>query len=233
MSNICVTWLIIRCDMTHSSIFSVRLVLRCDAVCCSVAQCCNVLQQHFTLQRDALIGVTWLIHARTVCSHSEHLVPPLIRVTWLIGTCNMTHWYVCHDSLVRATWLIDTCDMTHWYVQHDSLIRVSWLIGTCDMTYWYVWRDSFIHSLLSRSAFVSWHTYTVCWIVCWIHSLLSRSAFVSLIDTCVMTHWCVWHDSLIHSLLSRSAFVSASGPFFHTPSPPRRGVLTQNLFRAC
>jgi len=65
----------------------------------------------------------------------------LICVTWPIDMCDMTHWYVWHDSLIRVTWLIDTCDMTHWYVWHDSLICVTWLIDMCDMTHWYVWQD--------------------------------------------------------------------------------------------
>jgi len=33
--------------------------------------------------------------------------------------CNMTHFYVRHDSFLCSTWLISMCDMTHFYVQHD------------------------------------------------------------------------------------------------------------------
>ena len=88
--------------------------------------------------------------------------------------CDMTHWYLWHDSLMSVSWLIDTCDMTHSYMWHDSFIYVTWLIHkcvmtrvmcvtslmhTCDMTHlhlrhdWltlvtavtYVWHDSFIY----------------------------------------------------------------------------------------
>ena len=64
--------------------------------------------------------------------------------TWLIHMCDMTHWYVWHDSFLCVTWLIHMCDMTHSYVWHDSFICVTWLIHMCDMTHSYVWHDSFI-----------------------------------------------------------------------------------------
>ena len=44
-------------------------------------------------------------------------------------------------SFTPVSWLIDMCDMTHWYVWHDSLcvwygslVCVIWLIGMWDMT---------------------------------------------------------------------------------------------------
>jgi len=53
-----------------------------------------------------------------------------------VPTCDMTHPYVCqdslyvwHDSFISVTWLIHMYDMTHPYVCHDSS---------------YVWHDSFI-----------------------------------------------------------------------------------------
>ena len=57
------------------------------------------------------------------CKQRQNPEVPKLR-----KTCDVTRWYVWHDSFIRATWLIDMCDMTHWYVWHDSLICVTWLI---------------------------------------------------------------------------------------------------------
>jgi len=114
----------------------------------------------------------------------------VIRATWLIRMCDMTHLYVWHDSLRCATksntlyvtvksrfflavwrdsvicvsWLIGMCAVTQWYVCHDSFMCVAWLIDICDMTPIYVCRDS---------------------VIC-----VTRP-----FNLCDMTHSCVWHDS--------------------------------------
>jgi len=72
-----------------------------------------------------------------------------LYVPWLIHMCDMTHWYVWHDTLICVTWLIDMCDMTHSYVWHDSFM--------CVMTDSYVpWP---LH--MSSSQFISWHTWMI------------------------------------------------------------------------
>ena len=69
-----------------------------------------------------------------VSSHaaSSH-ISSMVRHHSCIRMCDCMRWdiWVCstHDSLVRETWLIGTWDMTHWYVRHDSLVRETWLIG--------------------------------------------------------------------------------------------------------
>jgi len=84
------------------------------------------------------VWVTWHTHlcsASTalgcVSRCSEHLgslypppTMPLLCVTWLIHTCDMTHSYVWHDSFLRVTWLIHTCDMIHSHVWHDAPIKI-------------------------------------------------------------------------------------------------------------
>jgi len=49
---------------------------------------------------------------------------------------DVTHSYVWRDSFIRVTWLIHTCDVTHF-------VRVSWLIPF-DVTRSHAWRDSII-----------------------------------------------------------------------------------------
>jgi len=78
----------------------------------------------------------------------------LIRVIWLIHTCEVTHSYVWNDSFMHVTWLIHVCDMTHAYFELGSANQrchdvkhshhMTWLIHTSDMTHSYVWKDSFI-----------------------------------------------------------------------------------------
>ena len=71
----------------------------------------------------------------------------VIRVTWLIHKCDMTHSYVWHDSIwqgISHSWMSHTCDMTHSCMWHESFICVTWLIHMRDVTHSCVWHDSFI-----------------------------------------------------------------------------------------
>jgi len=46
--------------------------------------------------------------------------------------CDMTHSYVCHDSLMCVPCFIHMCDMTCSYVCHVSFIHVTWLFYIYD-----------------------------------------------------------------------------------------------------
>jgi len=48
--------------------------------------------------------------------------------------CDMTHSYMCHDSLVCVTWPIHMCNQTRSYVWHDLVVCVTWLTDMCDIT---------------------------------------------------------------------------------------------------
>jgi len=125
---------------------TVCLIRMFHTVC--VALCCSAHPIRLDVHICLLHGMTTTIAYRA---------PP----KW----CDMTHWYVWHDSLICVTWLVDMCDVTHWYMWHDSFIfwrrrepfqkqlsiayRDSWqcvtcLIHMCDMTRSYVCHDSFI-----------------------------------------------------------------------------------------
>jgi len=64
----------------------------------------------------------------------------LLSVTWCALICDMTHWYVWHDSPIREkhfSCLGRLCrTMCDWYVWHDTLIR--------DMAHGHVWYGSLI-----------------------------------------------------------------------------------------
>jgi len=95
----------------------------------------------------------------------------LAHVTWRVDTCDMSQWYVWHDSLIRVTCLGDMCDMTYRYMCHDSCIPMSFLLT-------YVTHKCALN--------ISWqpihtrtHTHT--------HSL-SLSLSLSLSHSCTHTH---------------------------------------------
>ena len=124
----CVTWLILVFDMTHSCVW-----------------------------HDSFIRVTWLILCVTWLTHMSDMThscvwhDSLIRVnsfmcvTWLIHMCDMTHSSVWHNSSICLTWLIDSRDrLIHMW--HDTLnidVDVTWHIYKYDMTLKNVWHDSF------------------------------------------------------------------------------------------
>jgi len=121
-----------------------------------------------------------------------------------IHECVMTHWYVWHASLICLTWrsfisvsqFTDPCDVTHWYVWHDSLICVPWLIDMCamthwyvdhtwEMTYWYVWHLCVASDMcaITLPFICVWETYVI---------LFSFDNLFN--ESCIATHWHVWHD---------------------------------------
>jgi len=126
-----------------------------------------------------------------------------VCVTWLIGMCDMTHWYVCHNLLICVPWLVRMCVMTGASINVARVPRLPWFlsgnsgmydIGMCDMTY-----DSFIC--------VAWLIY-MCAMTRASINVACVASFDSpgshqeiqvcmtwLIGMCGMTHWYVCHDS--------------------------------------
>jgi len=78
----------------------------------------------------------------------------VIRVTWLIHICDMTHSYLWRDAFVRVTWLIYMCDMTH------SCVRHKWLIHKWDMPHscvsCHIQMSCLIHMRDMIDSYVTW-----------------------------------------------------------------------------
>jgi len=124
--------------------------------------------------------------------------------TWLIDTCDMSHYYVWHGSSICVTRLILVChdsiigrvggsqgwcrcDMTHSHVWHDLSICVTWLIHMCDMIHLYAWRTHPYVRLIHMSDMT--------------HSCMWYDASISVpwfMYMCDGTHQYVWHDSSIY-----------------------------------
>jgi len=137
-----------------------------------------------------------------------HIAPwPMYMLDWLIHICDMTHWYVQHDSLICAPWLIDICNMTHWYVRHDSLIRATWLIDRqhdsficatrrvhmCDMTHSHVRHDSVIPNQCPLPS--CYHPpFQVHNIHIYIHTYIKC-------DDILITHSCLINNSGLHTTI--------------------------------
>jgi len=101
------------------------------------------------------IFVIWRTHMHYMAhSHAPHVIH-MHHTSFACTTplpaymCDVTHWYMWHDSSLCATWLILMCDMTHSHMQCNTLCLCdrycagTWLIHMCDMTRAYVWHDSF------------------------------------------------------------------------------------------
>jgi len=119
------------CDMTHPYVWR-------DSFICVT---------HWHVRHGTLTCVTWLKVKRDEESQKrwrkskESPFSLRLCATWLIHACDVTQFYVCHDSLICVT---------HSHVWHDSLICATWLIPdkgsqrrrysafTC------VWHDSFV-----------------------------------------------------------------------------------------
>jgi len=106
---ICVIWLIHMCTKTHSYVWYY-----------------------------SFIHVPWWIHKDNFGVHSR--------------TCGMTHPHVYHDECICVPGLIHICDITRWYMFHDSFkimlllvaTCVTWLMEMCTLTHSYVYHDGFI-----------------------------------------------------------------------------------------
>jgi len=123
-------------------------------------------------------------------------------VTWLIRMCDMTHWYVWHNSLVCATWLISSMCADE--------ICVPWLIATCDMTHsmcvmthWYhphiwIWHDLY-HPYVLWSVTLSKHdSHSYMWAM----SHLNESREVHIAKSHVT--WSTLHISIMNSICTET-----------------------------
>jgi len=98
-SFICVTWLVLMCAMTHTSVCVLWLM--------------RAVAKHG--RRVVLAQVPWLIH---MCAMT------LSYVWHDPSICAMTHSYVWHDPSMCVPWLIHMCDMTRSYQSNTWCVYV-------------------------------------------------------------------------------------------------------------
>jgi len=169
----CVTWLILRCDESHSVMGSM-----CDVTHSEVL--------HHIHTCDTTHSYEW--HDSFTC------------VAWLVHMCDMTHSHAWYDAfaainewvvkVMPEAWLI--CGYK-WHVRHDSFTCATWLIvnDMCDRTHSHVWHDSFIsrtHSHAWHDSFISWLVTRCCWWAVW----FPFRCVTWLIHMCDMTLSHVW-----------------------------------------
>ena len=182
----CVTWLIDMCDMTYWYVWHDLLI-------------CVTWLTSVTCRQMRRPEVPYMYICMYMCVHTYVCIcvcdiHPC--VTRPIDTCDMTYWYVWHDSFICVTWLIDMCDMTHWYVWHDSLICVAWLIDIWDFTHWCMWHDM-------CDLCVTW-LINMCHMLHWYLRLYSLIHVTwHIFHMCVT---CVWHDSRVWRVCVKRVF---------------------------
>jgi len=125
--------------------------------------------------------------------------PWLIRMRWLIHSCDMTCSCVWHASLISLAKCRD-CDamtysyaMTHSYMWHGS---VTWRIRICDMPHWYVdmihryiWHDSWKYLTESRDCKAMTHLCAMTpWYVDMTHSHIPQNSSICV----AVTRWHVF-----------------------------------------
>jgi len=133
-----------------------------------------------------------------------------VCVTWLIRMCDMTHSYVCHDSL-----LYHTCAMTHYWrwnahtmrsVMNESWHTYEWVTSHIRMSHdthmneschtyhveCYEWVMS--HIWMSRGTHMneSWHTYE------WGMSQIWMRPITRMNKSCYTNEWVMPHVWMSH-----------------------------------
>ena len=195
-SFICVTWLIHKCDMTHSYVWHDSFL------CVSLGPLCLQVRGGWGLwMPDSFICVTWLIHKYDV-THSYvwhdsfHMWDVTDSCVWHDSSNTDDSTLTCFTSILSVCVCVCVCVCriirkdTFWVTSH-----VTWLIRMCDMTH--IWHMGMSHVkhvnnfLTSHVTHVneSCHTFT---------SILSRLECVTwFVYLCDMTNFHVWHDSFL------------------------------------
>ena len=153
---ICVSWLIHMCFMTESCMWnkSYTCVTRLVSFAKEPYKRYHILQKRPIILRSLLIVATpyvkWHIH---MCNMTRFFVrhDSSVCMTWLMHMCVMTHPCVLYDSIISVKRLIQMWWKTRFFVRHDSFLCMTWLIHMCVLTYQYVLSDSIMYGVATIS----------------------------------------------------------------------------------
>ena len=132
-------------------------------------------------------------------------------------TCDTYHPYVWHDSSIRVTWLIHTCDMTHWRTGGVGRTLLQELTCLCVMPHTSIRRvANFVKSRYIFQWVVSYmsmrhvtHIYELC------HMSMRHVTHVCVTHTSIW-HWGMWHISMWHRHHSTMRHVTHGYELCHT-----------------
>jgi len=138
----CVTWLIHTCEASVAVMGTYMRHNSCHTVWCDCRSTGYMYviwpMSHTNTPTVAVLG-TYVWHDCVTRRSTGY-----IRVTWLIQKCDVTHLYVCHDSLMRllsVTWLI----CVTWLIRAIAVCTfTTWLIYMYDATHSCLWHDSLL-----------------------------------------------------------------------------------------
>jgi len=124
----CVTWPIAQCDVTHCN--SVTWLIAEHVPCHTLKWfMSHTGMSRVTHRNESCHTQEWAI-SQTGMSHVTHRKESCHtheRFASHVWMRQVTHMDESRDPLMRATWLIPVCHMTHSWVWHDSLICVTCL----------------------------------------------------------------------------------------------------------
>jgi len=145
---------IIICDMTTPFDESCRIQHRwhhtCNGYKWRVTSTCHLhYMWHHYMWHDSFTYITCdKTHSPT--SYVTWLIDTCI-ITCLYQHAYAYVWYDVFIHKPQMAWLFDMCDMTHWYVWHDSLICVTWLIHLH-----HVWNDYIVRGSWMSTRSMIW-----------------------------------------------------------------------------
>jgi len=181
---ICVTWLIHLCDITLTDGNGEHTRLQVSDY---IIRCVTWHDLLTCLTRDILMRVTWIMHA-CVMTHS-YVWHAFICVTWLF-ICVTSLQLMATANTQDCRWVIlsfhPVCDMT-WltYVcdtTRDIFMRVTWIMHACVMTHSHVWHDSFICVTLLLLMATS-NTQDCRWVILLFHLVCDMVRLIHVCDT--------------------------------------------------
>jgi len=183
-SFLCEKWPIPTCDMTHFYVWYVSFL--------SVTWLISYVKW-LNLEVLPIFSAKSVVHVCCIATGQDSF----LCEKWPIPMCDMTRFYVWHDSFLSVTWLISYVTWLNPQSNADFCCKVSctgvlhhygtWLILIWE---WLIpmWHGSFLRDRIHSC--VTWQIYT------W-HQRDSVVCVTWIVRTCDVPHAYVWHDSFV------------------------------------